>query len=51
MYLLQETHTDACNETDWINEWEGSISLSHGTNVSAGVAFCFQSVLKIIQFS
>ncbi len=46
--LLQETHTDACNETDWINEWEGSISLSHGTNVSAGVAFLFSKRVKII---
>ncbi len=44
--LLQETHTDACNETDWINEWEGSISLSHGTNVSAGVAFLFSKRVK-----
>lgn len=44
--LLQETHTDACNETDWINEWEGSIGLSHGTNLSAGVAFLFSKRVK-----
>ncbi len=44
--MLQETHTDACNETDWVNEWEGSISLSHGTNVSAGVAFLFSKRVK-----
>jgi len=44
--MLQETHTDVCNEADWINEWSGSISLSHGTNLSAGVAFLISKRVK-----
>jgi len=34
------------NETDWGLCWEGSYSLSHGTNLSAGVAILFSSNLN-----
>ncbi len=34
--FLQETHTD--NQAEWLNEWKGQRFLSHGFNVSAGVA-------------
>lgn len=44
--MLQETHTDACNEVDWTNEWLGNIGLSHGTNLSAGVAFLISKRVK-----
>ena len=36
--FLQETHTVSQDEVDWGLWWEGSCYLSHGTNVSAGVA-------------
>lgn len=44
--MLQQTHTDACNEVDWTNEWLGNIGLSHGTNLSAGVAFLISKRVK-----
>ena len=39
--LLQETHSDAKNATDWALEWEGIAVLSHNSNVSGGVACLF----------
>ena len=36
--FLQETHTNPADEIDWGLWWEGSFTLSHGTNLSAGVA-------------
>lgn len=39
--LLQETHTDLQNQSQWFSDWKGNVLLSHGTNVSAGVAFLF----------
>lgn len=36
--FLQETHSDVLNEVDWGLWWKGASVLSHGTNVSAGVA-------------
>lgn len=41
--LLQETHTDQQNQAQWISDWKGSVLLSHGTNLSAGVAILFSS--------
>lgn len=39
--LLQETHTDQQNEVQWVGDWKGDVLLSHGTNISAGVAILF----------
>ena len=36
--FLQETHSDSLNETDWGMWWGGQYVLSHGSNLSAGVA-------------
>ena len=36
--FLQETHSDINNEVDWGLWWRGHHTLSHGTNLSAGVA-------------
>lgn len=44
---LQETHSDESNEADWGLCWEGSYSLSHGTNLSAGVAILFSPYLNV----
>ena len=41
--FLQETHSDPAVETDWGLWWEGPYALSHGTNVSAGVAVLFKA--------
>ena len=27
--LVQETHSDTLNETDWRREWDGEVVLSH----------------------
>jgi len=39
--LLQETHTDLQNQAHWVRDWKGYALLSHGTNLSAGVAMLF----------
>ncbi|KAI3370930.1 hypothetical protein L3Q82_023483 [Scortum barcoo] len=39
--LLQETHSDTLNETDWRREWDGDVVLSHLDRVSGGVALLF----------
>lgn len=39
--FAQETHSDCLNEVDWEKEWDGTVVLSHKTNVSAGVAILF----------
>lgn len=39
--LLQETHSDSSNEAHWLSEWKGKAILSHGSNVSAGLAVLF----------
>ncbi|KAG1927643.1 hypothetical protein F2P79_024093 [Pimephales promelas] len=36
--LSNETHTDENNQIQWQSEWKGQAILSHGSNVSAGVA-------------
>jgi len=38
---LQETHSDLQNQTQWNCDWKGNILISHGTNLSAGVAILF----------
>lgn len=45
--LLQETHSDSNNEIEWGMEWQGEKVLSHGTNLSAGVAILFAVGLDV----
>ena len=44
--FLQETHSDPAMETDWILWWGGPHALSHGINVSAGVALLSSPLLS-----
>lgn len=47
MTFLQETHSDVNNEIDW-RMWCGDeCILSHGTNLSAGVAIIFSPTTKV----
>lgn len=39
--FLQETHSSCSNEVNWGLWWKGEYVLSHGTNLSAGVAILF----------
>ena len=39
--LLQETHSDVSNETDWRREWEGEALFSHMSSTRGGVAVLF----------
>ena len=45
--FLQETHSDALNEIDWKMWWGGTSFLSHGTNVSGGVAILFSPTVGV----
>lgn len=36
--MVQETHSDCLNETDWKRDWEGEVILSHLNRASGGVA-------------
>lgn len=45
--FLQETHTDGNNQAQWMSEWRGQSFFSHGSNVSAGVAFLISGDLQI----
>ena len=45
--FLQETHSDTNNEVDWGLWWRGHYTLSHGTNLSAGVATLISPGLDI----
>lgn len=40
--VLFQTHSDPADEVDRGLWWDGSYSLSHGTNISAGVAVLFR---------
>lgn len=44
--FLQETHSNQRNEFEWRLWWEGEHVLSHGTNLSAGVAVLFSPAVK-----
>jgi len=44
--LLQETHSTYSNEVEWGLWWKGGYVLSHGTNLSAGVAVFFSPSVK-----
>ena len=44
--FLQETHSDVSNETDWHLWWKGGCFLSHGSNLSAGVAILLSPGLE-----
>lgn len=45
--FLQETHSDVNNEVDWGLWSDGQYVLSHGTNLSAGVAIVFSKKLNV----
>ena len=45
--LLQETHSDRDNEVEWGMWWDGKYALSHGSNLSAGVAVFLSGRLGI----
>ncbi len=45
--LLQGTHSDIENEIEWGMWWKGQHILSHGTNLSAGVALLFSPERKV----
>ena len=46
--FLQETHTDLNNQVQFQSEkWKGKSFLSHGSNVSAGVAVLISSDIQI----
>lgn len=45
--FLQEMHSNQTNEVKWGLWWEGERVLSHGTNLSAGVAVLFSPALKV----
>lgn len=49
--LLQETHSSVDNETEWGMSWGGQLFLSHGTNLSAGVAVLFSQHLSLTKVS
>ena len=42
--LVQETHSDFLNETDWRREWDGEVVLSHLSRTSGGVALPFSKI-------
>lgn len=44
--FLQETQTDNYNQIEWLSEWKGQVFLSHGSNVSAGVAILISAKLQ-----
>lgn len=44
--FLQETHSDIRNQADRFTNWKGEIVLSHGSNLSVGVAILFSEFLK-----
>lgn len=43
---MQETHSNLDNEVDWGLWWKGEHFLSHGNNLSAGVAILFAPSLN-----
>ncbi len=45
--FLQETHTNLDNESEWNRWWEGKSVLSHGTNISAGIAILFSKEINV----
>ena len=49
--FLQETHINPADEIDWGLWWEGSWALSHGTNLSAGVAVLFRENANVTVLS
>ncbi|KAK7879312.1 hypothetical protein WMY93_033909 [Mugilogobius chulae] len=44
---VNETHSTGDNEADWGRIWPGPIFMSHGTNVSAGVAVLLSERVKL----
>lgn len=48
--FLQETHSNLDNEVDWGLWWKGEHFLSHGNNLSAGVAIFFCSFSQFQYF-
>lgn len=48
--LVQETHNDVQNESDWKMEWDGEVILSHNSSYSGGVAVLFQKHFKPLPY-
>lgn len=46
--LVQETHIDNSNQSDWREEWGGTVILSYTTNCSAGVAVLFSKYFTLV---
>lgn len=40
--MVQETHSDCLNETDWKRDWDGEVILSHLNRASGGLAAFFK---------
>ena len=38
IFFLQETHSEPCKESKWMESWDGEIFFNHGTTSSCGVA-------------
>lgn len=49
--FLQETHSDLGNEVEWKMWWEGKTFLSHGSNLSGGVAILFSKKINMTNIS
>ena len=45
--FLQETYSSIEDETRWLQEWEGTGYMVHGTNHSRGVAILFRKQLEV----
>lgn len=49
--FVQETHSDVKNEVEWKMGWRSDLFMSHGTNVSGGVAILFSKTINITTVS
>lgn len=49
--FLRETHSDIDNQPQWECDWKGPGFISHGSNVSAGVAILFSPAFPWKDFS
>ncbi len=49
--FVQETHSDVKNEVEWKMGWRSDLFMSHGTNVSGGVAILFSKSINITTVS
>lgn len=49
--FVQETHSDVKIEVDWKMGWRSDLYMSHGSNVSGGVAILFSKTIDITNVS